>query len=127
MFIQNSCLFNTIAFFAGFRSTYLIFSLCVNSDKKTLLTVRSVSLGEGVTPSLGEVGRIRLGERGGAGGGSGGGDRDRGLMSEGVRAVTEWLSQLDVSRSMLMGRHQLELRGLISWTELLLLREISSL
>ena len=97
MFIQNSCLFNTIAFFAWFRSTYLSFSLWVNSDKKTLLTVRSVSRGDGVVmPSLGELGRITLGDIGlsGGGGGDRGGDRgrDRGLRSEGVRASWTWLS-----------------------------------
>ena len=93
MFIQNSCLFNTIAFFAWFRSTYLIFSLCVNSDKKTLLTVRSVSRGDGVIPSLGELGRITLGDIGRSGGGGGGGERDRGLRLEGVSAglPSDWL------------------------------------
>ena len=90
MFIQNSCLFNTIAFLAWFRSTYLIFSLCVNSDKKTLLTVRSVSLGDGVIPSLGELGRITLGDIGLSGGGAG--DRHSGLRLEGVRA--SWSSEL---------------------------------
>ena len=98
MFIQNSCLFNTIAFFAWFRSTYLIFSLWVNSDKKTLLTVRSVSRGDGVViPSLGELGRITLGDIGRSGGGgggeAGGGVKDRGLRLEGVRA--SWSTGLE--------------------------------
>ena len=85
MFIQNSCLFNTIAFLAWFRSTYLMASLCVNSDKKTLLTVRSVSRGDGVVmPSRGELGRITLGDIGLSGGGAG--DRHRGLRLEGVKA-----------------------------------------
>ena len=45
-------------------SMYRNFSLAENSDRKTLFTVRSVTLGEGVvTPSRGDVGeRMRLGE-----------------------------------------------------------------
>ena len=67
--MQNSCLFNTIVFLAFLtllRSMYLSFSAAVNSVRKTLLTLRSVTLGEGRAPSpLGVPGaKITLGESG---------------------------------------------------------------
>merc|ERR1711953_899318 len=43
-------------------------------------------------PSLGELGRITLGDIGLSGGGGGDRGRDRGLRSEGVRASWTWLS-----------------------------------
>jgi len=47
------------------RSMYFSFSAAVNSVRNTLLTLRSVALGEGRVPSLGVLGaRITLGESG---------------------------------------------------------------
>ena len=45
------------------RSMYLIFSLLVNSDRRTLFTLRSVTRGDVETSSLGDVDTIiSLGE-----------------------------------------------------------------
>ena len=64
--MQNSCLFNTIVFLLFFMlllSMYLILSLLLNSDMRTLFTLRSVTRGEVETISLGDVDTsISLGE-----------------------------------------------------------------
>ena len=92
--IQNSCLFKTIEFLVFFtllRSIYRNFSLAVNSDRKTDLTVRSVERGDGVpTPSRGVDGdKITFGEpvltmRSSS---RGVGDKESGVRMVGVKGV----------------------------------------